>query len=35
MHCLRLPGVFYDVSFKGEAFKFQRDYGSYVMENVH
>ena len=25
---------FYDVSFKGEAFKFQRDYGSYVMENV-
>ena len=25
---------FYDVSFRGEAFKFQRDYGSYVMENV-
>lgn len=25
---------FYDVSFKGNAFKFQRDYGSYVMENV-
>jgi 2-methylcitrate dehydratase len=25
---------FYDVSFKGEPFKFQRDYGSYVMENV-
>lgn len=25
---------FYDVSFKGQAFKFQRDYGSYVMENV-
>lgn len=25
---------FYDVSFNGEAFKFQRDYGSYVMENV-
>ena len=25
---------FYDVLFKGKAFKFQRDYGSYVMENV-
>jgi 2-methylcitrate dehydratase len=25
---------FYDVSFKGNAFKFQRTYGSYVMENV-
>lgn len=25
---------FYDVSFKGNTFKFQRDYGSYVMENV-
>jgi 2-methylcitrate dehydratase len=25
---------FYDVSFKGQAFKFQRRYGSYVMENV-
>ena len=25
---------FYDVSFKGHAFKFQRPYGSYVMENV-
>lgn len=25
---------FYDVSFKGNAFKFQRDYGSYVMEHV-
>lgn len=25
---------FYDVSFKGNAFKFQRDYSSYVMENV-
>jgi 2-methylcitrate dehydratase len=25
---------FYDVSFKGQKFKFQRDYGSYVMENV-
>jgi len=25
---------FYDVSFKGREFKFQRDYGSYVMENV-
>ena len=25
---------FYDVSFKGQAFKFQRTYGSYVMENV-
>ncbi|PZR18448.1 MAG: 2-methylcitrate dehydratase [Archangium gephyra] len=25
---------FYDVSFKGNQFKFQRPYGSYVMENV-
>ncbi len=25
---------FYDVLFKGDAFKFQRPYGSYVMENV-
>lgn len=25
---------FYDVSFKGNEFKFQRTYGSYVMENV-
>lgn len=25
---------FYDVSFKGNAFKFQRPYGSYVMENI-
>ncbi len=25
---------FYDVSFKGQAFKMQRPYGSYVMENV-
>jgi 2-methylcitrate dehydratase len=25
---------FYDVSFKGHPFKFQRSYGSYVMENV-
>jgi 2-methylcitrate dehydratase len=25
---------FYDVSFKGQPFKFQREYGSYVMENV-
>ncbi|SDL82805.1 bifunctional 2-methylcitrate dehydratase/aconitate hydratase [Pedobacter antarcticus] len=25
---------FYDVSFKGNEFKFQRGYGSYVMENV-
>lgn len=25
---------FYDVSFKGHKFKFQRPYGSYVMENV-
>jgi 2-methylcitrate dehydratase len=25
---------FYDVSFKGEEFQFQRAYGSYVMENV-
>ncbi|MBS4097363.1 MAG: bifunctional 2-methylcitrate dehydratase/aconitate hydratase [Sulfuricella sp.] len=25
---------FYDVSFKGNAFKFQRSYGSYVMEQI-
>ena len=25
---------FYDVSFRGQGFKFQRAYGSYVMENV-
>jgi len=25
---------FYDVSFKGQEFRFQRPYGSYVMENV-
>jgi 2-methylcitrate dehydratase len=25
---------FYDVSFRGQEFKFQRDYSSYVMENV-
>jgi 2-methylcitrate dehydratase len=25
---------FYDVSFKGQAFRFQRSFGSYVMENV-
>jgi 2-methylcitrate dehydratase len=25
---------FYDVLFKGQPFKFQRDYGNYVMENV-
>ncbi len=25
---------FYDVSFKGKAFEFQRPYGSYVMENI-
>ncbi|GJJ06346.1 ATP-binding cassette transporter CGR1 [Clathrus columnatus] len=25
---------FYDVLFKGESFKFQRPYGSYIMENV-
>ena len=25
---------FYDVSFKGNQFTFQRDYGSYVMENI-
>ena len=25
---------FYDVSFKGQAFKFQHPYGTYVMENV-
>lgn len=32
---LSAPGWgFYDVLFKGNKFKFQRDYGSYVMENV-
>lgn len=32
---LTAPGWgFYDVSFKGRAFAFQRPYGSYVMENV-
>ncbi len=32
---LSAPGWgFYDVSFKGQPFKFQRPYGSYVMENV-
>lgn len=32
---LNAPGWgFYDVAFKGEKFKFQRPYGSYVMENV-
>ncbi|HFB66794.1 MAG TPA: bifunctional 2-methylcitrate dehydratase/aconitate hydratase [Aeromonadales bacterium] len=25
---------FYDVSFKGKPFKFQREYGSYTMENI-
>lgn len=25
---------FYDVSFRGQPFRFQREYGSYVMENV-
>ena len=25
---------FYDVSFKGQSFKFQRAYGTYVMENI-
>lgn len=25
---------FYDVAFKGQPFRFQREYGSYVMENV-
>ncbi len=25
---------FYDVSFRGNPFKFQREYGSYVMENI-
>ena len=25
---------FYDVSFNGEKFRFQREYGSYVMENI-
>jgi len=28
------PWGFYDVLFKGQPFKFQRPYGSYVMENV-
>lgn len=33
--CLTVPTWgFYDVSFKGKSFKYQRDYGSYVMENV-
>ncbi|GAC1465171.1 MAG: bifunctional 2-methylcitrate dehydratase/aconitate hydratase [Desulfuromonadaceae bacterium] len=33
--CLSAKGWgFYDVSFKGECFKFPRPYGSYVMENV-
>lgn len=35
--CLNLsPCVigFYDVLFKGNPFKFTREYGSYVMENV-
>lgn len=32
---LSAPGWgFYDVQFKGEKFSFQREYGSYVMENV-
>ncbi|MCM0081120.1 bifunctional 2-methylcitrate dehydratase/aconitate hydratase [Geomonas sp. Red32] len=32
---LSAPGWgFYDVSFRGERFRFQRPYGSYVMENV-
>jgi 2-methylcitrate dehydratase len=32
---LTAPGWgFYDVSFKGKEFRFQRPYGSYVMENV-
>ncbi len=31
---LTAPVGFYDVSFKGESFRFQRPYGSYVMENV-
>lgn len=32
---LTAPGWgFYDVSFKGNPFKFQREYGSYVMENI-
>lgn len=25
---------FYDVLFKGQPFKFQRAYGSYIMENI-
>lgn len=33
--CLSTPTWgFYDVSFKGKAFTFQRPFGSYVMENV-
>ncbi len=33
--CLTAPTWgFYDVSFNGKPFKYQRDYGSYVMENV-
>jgi 2-methylcitrate dehydratase len=32
---LTAPGWgFYDVSFKGQPFRFQRPYGAYVMENV-
>lgn len=32
---LTAPGWgFYDVSFRGKAFTFQRDYGTYVMENI-
>lgn len=33
--CLTAPiWGFYDVSFKGQAFAYQRGYGSYVMENI-
>lgn len=33
--CLTAPTWgFYDVSFKGNRFQYQREYGSYVMENV-
>jgi len=33
--CLSVPTWgFYDVSFGGKSFKFQREYGSYVMENI-
>lgn len=33
--CLTAPvWGFYDVSFKGNTFKYQRDYGTYVMENI-